>query len=511
MVAHRQARIDPRLRGREEQLLEAAGLGPGERLVAHLAVGRSSPQVLGLLEQAGGLGRAPTGELAAAFRHQAFEPEDVGYLGGDVQHVPRGAGDDHVSRHAGVAQPFAHPRDGRPQRDLGAAASVVTRQGVHQAVDRDDEAAVDEEAGHQRPGLHTADIDGPAIPHDLDGAEDADLEGDRGRSRPLPGIGPLHASPPRPLPWSLDARPVLQPSLGHGGRRARRHRGAADSSTTSPGCPCGKAASMHSPPVTKSLFVGVTLRCRSVARFRRPAGERPSGRQRRQAHEERLQQQRLVRVAGSASAVSVISPTAATALRTSSSATTTVCRRCRAGHPTAVGPGQHAEPRPQCVGAEAALLPLVLLDDLLAPGRARVRPSPWPPRSATRSLVRAAARSGSTARSADSSTRRVRPAAVMPDAVSSSGTDVHSATRAATSGSSTMTRARSGLPPLLSATTAAMSGGTPDRRRANAPGPPGAPAGTAISTHRLATVTRSGVTSSASNTKTVSPAAPRAS
>ena len=40
--------VDPRLGGRQEQLLQAAGLGPGERLVAHLAVGRSSPEVLGL-------------------------------------------------------------------------------------------------------------------------------------------------------------------------------------------------------------------------------------------------------------------------------------------------------------------------------------------------------------------------------------------------------------------------------------------------------------------------------
>ena len=269
MVAHRQARIDSRLRGREEQLLEAAGLGPGERLVAHLAVGRSSPQVLGLLEQAGGLTRAAPGELAAAFRHQAFEPEDVGRLVGDVQHVPGGPGDDRVSRHAGVAQPFAHTRDGGPQRNLGAAASLVFRQGIHQAVDRDDEAAVDQEAGDQRPRLHTADVDGPAIPHDLDGAEDADLEGDRGGSRPPPRIGPQHDSPPRPLRWSLDARQcsnprwntvIDEPGVITTRRVPQPHRRDVPAED-------GHHAFT---PVTESVFVGVTLRCRSDARFRRP-------------------------------------------------------------------------------------------------------------------------------------------------------------------------------------------------------------------------------------------------
>ena len=40
----------------------------------------------------------------------------------------------------------------------------------------------------------------------------------------------------------------------------------------------------------------------------------------------------------------------------------------RPDHPPAVGPGQHAEPRPQGVDAETALLTLMLVDDLLAAG-----------------------------------------------------------------------------------------------------------------------------------------------
>ena len=67
-----------------------------------------------------------------------------------------------------------------------------------------------------------------------------------------------------------------------------------------------------------------------------------------------------------------------------------------------------------------------------------------------------------------------------------------------------MTRARSGLPPLLSATTAAMSAGTPDAVSHCTTSARGT-GGKAISTQRLAMVTRSGVTSSASSTKTVSP------
>ena len=48
-----------------------------------------------------------------------------------------------------------------------------------------------------------------------------------------------------------------------------------------------------------------------------------------------------------------------------------------------------------------------------------------------------------------------------PGVVSWSGTEDHSTARAATSGSSIMTRARSGFPPLESATTAATSALTP--------------------------------------------------
>ena len=67
-----------------------------------------------------------------------------------------------------------------------------------------------------------------------------------------------------------------------------------------------------------------------------------------------------------------------------------------------------------------------------------------------------------------------------------------------------MTRARSTLPLLLSATTAAVSDGTPDStsQRTRTSRETG---GNSISTERLATVTSSGITSSASRMKTVSP------
>ena len=67
-----------------------------------------------------------------------------------------------------------------------------------------------------------------------------------------------------------------------------------------------------------------------------------------------------------------------------------------------------------------------------------------------------------------------------------------------------MTRARSGLPPLLSATTAAMSAGTPEPVSHCTSSARGT-GGNAISTLRLAMVARSGVTSSARRMKTVSP------
>ena len=171
---------------------------------------------------------------------------------------------------------------------------------------------------------------------------------------------------------------------------------------------------------------------------------------------------------------------------------------------TPVGPGQHPEPGPQGIGAEAALLPLVLLDDLLAPGQAALAHLLGGLRSATRSRGRGppgAARRPGRPTPAPAGSSRPRS---CPQHVSSSGTDAHSATRAATSGSSTMTRARSGLPPALSATTAAMSAGTPESVSHCTSSARGT-GGKAISTQRLAIVARSGMSSSARSTKTVSP------
>ena len=62
VAAQGQTGVDPRFGGRQPELLQAAGLGPGERYVPHLAVGRAPPQALGLGEQPDALARAPAGQ-----------------------------------------------------------------------------------------------------------------------------------------------------------------------------------------------------------------------------------------------------------------------------------------------------------------------------------------------------------------------------------------------------------------------------------------------------------------
>ena len=173
--SRRQAGIDPGLDRGEQQLLQPARLGTGERLVAHLAVGGATPELLRLDQQTGGLARPPPGQLLPALGHQVLESGDVGHLGRHVERVPRGAGHDEGVGRTCLAQSLAQPGDGGAQRDLGAVAVVVVPQRVDQPVDGHDELAVDEQACDERPRLGATDVDRAPVPGDLDRAQDADL------------------------------------------------------------------------------------------------------------------------------------------------------------------------------------------------------------------------------------------------------------------------------------------------------------------------------------------------
>ena len=193
--AERQLGVHPRLGRQQPQFLQAARLGPGERFVADLAVGRSAPELLGLGEQPHALVRMPAGQLCAALCHQAFEPEDVRRLRRDVQEIARRPRHDDVVGRAGLADALAQTRDGGAQRDLGPRPVVVAPQGVHETVDRDDDVAIDEEPGDERPRLHAPDIDGAPVPGDLDGTEHPDLQARRftprhDRRSPMPATRP---------------------------------------------------------------------------------------------------------------------------------------------------------------------------------------------------------------------------------------------------------------------------------------------------------------------------------
>ena len=190
--AERQLGVHPGFDRQQPQFLQAARLGPGERFVADFAVGRSAPELLGLGEQAHALVRVSAGQLRASFCHQAFEPEDVRRLRRDVQEIARRPRHDDVVGRAGLADALAQTRDGGAHRDLGPRPVVAGPQGVHETVDRDDDATIDEEPGDERPRLHAPDIDRTPVPGDLDGAEHPDLQARR-----------LTLRHGRALPWRL--------------------------------------------------------------------------------------------------------------------------------------------------------------------------------------------------------------------------------------------------------------------------------------------------------------------
>ena len=110
------------------------------------------------------------------------------------------------------------------------------------------------------------------------------------------------------------------------GPRTRISKGSARAVSLAPSVP-DMLVLPAAAPTAKSVFVGVTLRRRRGTRSRKSA---PDGRQAAKANAANCTKSDCNSSAsfglrGRASAASVISPTAATALRTSSSATVTVC------------------------------------------------------------------------------------------------------------------------------------------------------------------------------------------
>ena len=205
--AQGELRIDPRLGSREEQFLQATRLRPGEGFVTHLAVGRSAPQAFGLGQHPHALARLPTGQLRhvpSATRRSSTE--GVGDLGGDLEHVAGRPRHDHILGHPGLAQALAQAGDRRAQRDLRPGPFVVAPQGIDQAVHRDDDVAIDEEPGHQRPRLDAPDVDDMPVPRDLDGPEHPYLQS--------PCLSPRHHA-------GSNSANMLPPLSPHSGDPAR--------------------------------------------------------------------------------------------------------------------------------------------------------------------------------------------------------------------------------------------------------------------------------------------------
>ena len=116
-----------------------------------------------------------------------------------------GAGHDQVFGGARLAQALAQPRDGGAQRDLRPVAVVVAPERVDEPVDRDDEAAVDQQAGDQGTCLGPADDRRRGhVPGDLERAEHADLQHGRGALRDP-------CSPPHHSTASRFSRPPCRP------------------------------------------------------------------------------------------------------------------------------------------------------------------------------------------------------------------------------------------------------------------------------------------------------------
>ncbi len=169
MVAQGQLRLDPLLRQRDLQLLEAPGLGRGEGL-GELGEGRAPPERERLGEPLGCRARVPAREGLAAAAQQLLRPEGVELLGSDVELVPRRARDQHPRR-----QHLAQLGDVDLDHLGGGVRGLLAPEVVDQPRDRHGPPGAEREHGEQGPLLAASEGDRVAAVEDLERPQGSDL------------------------------------------------------------------------------------------------------------------------------------------------------------------------------------------------------------------------------------------------------------------------------------------------------------------------------------------------
>ncbi len=172
MTSERQVGVDAVLEDGETRLLETNGRPFGDGLVREVAQRRAAPQRERVPERGGRRTGVSRRESRLALHCMTFEAPRVDGLGIDDQRVAAGPGLDHTGIVAERPAQHGH-RHLQPGRGTGVVRSP---QLLDHPVGGHDLPRVQHEERHERTLLAAAHVDGPAVTHDLDRAQDAELE-----------------------------------------------------------------------------------------------------------------------------------------------------------------------------------------------------------------------------------------------------------------------------------------------------------------------------------------------
>jgi hypothetical protein len=159
--------LEPVFQRGEPQLVEPPDLLLRERLVGEVGEGRSPPESERLLQPPRSAGRLRRTRLL----DECLKPPCVDALVVDAEGVPG-----HLRHEHAVAELPAEPGDVPLHVLRRGGRRLLAPQLVHERVDRDDRAAVQEQDGQQRTGLARGKLEQLAVPADLERPEDPELE-----------------------------------------------------------------------------------------------------------------------------------------------------------------------------------------------------------------------------------------------------------------------------------------------------------------------------------------------
>ena len=191
VATQREVGLDAPLERREPELLEASGLGVGERL-RELGQRRPAPQRQRAPDEVGCVAGPAAGERGTAVRHESLEAVEVELAVGELEHVP---GRTRVEPRLG--QHLAELRDVDLHHLPRGIGDGLAPQVVDDPLPRDRPVRVQEQHGEQRPLLARRDRQRGGAVDDFERAQEAEFHRSRVEATPS------RRGPPRPVTAAL--------------------------------------------------------------------------------------------------------------------------------------------------------------------------------------------------------------------------------------------------------------------------------------------------------------------